>query len=168
MGYVHDTAMSQFIPPTAMHYVTGTWTSDAGNVTGTIVQQKTAAAETTVVNIPIMIPQNSVGLKGGYLKSVEIDYEILTAAATSITASLSKVVRGADGAVAVVTSPAVTQDLTAATDAADVDQHKLTVTVTTPVWIDNDEYYLLVITAVCAGGTVLEILGAVANFTLRV
>jgi hypothetical protein len=168
MGYVHDTQMSQFIPPTAMHYVGGTWASDAGNIAGTIVQQKTAAAETAVVNIPIIIPQNSVALKGGYLMSVEIDYEILTAAATSITASLSKVVRGADGAVAVVTSPAVTQDLTAGTDAADVDQHKLTVTVTTPVWIDNDEYYLLVITAVCALTTVFEVLGAVVNYTLRV
>ena len=168
MGYVHDTQMSQFIPPTAMHFVTGTWIDEAGNVAGTIVKQKSAVAETTVVNIPIMIPQNSVGLKGGYLKSVEIDYEILTAAATSITASLSKVVRGADGAVATVTNPAVTQDLIAATDAADVDTHKLTVTVTTPVWIDNDEYYLLVITAVCALTTVFEVLGAVANYTLRV
>jgi hypothetical protein len=151
-----------------MHFVTGTWIDEAGNVAGTIVKQKSAAAETTVVNIPIIIPQNSVALKGGYLKSVEIDYEILTAAATSITASLSKVVRGADGAVAVVTSPAVTQDLTAATDAADVDTHKLTVTVTTPVWIDNDEYYLLVITAVCALTTVFEVLGAVVNYTFRV
>ena len=168
MGYVHDTAMSQFIPPTAIHYVTGTWADAAGVIAGMIVKRKTANAETSVINIPIMIPQNSVALKGSYLKSVEIDYEIRTAACTTLTATLSKVVRGADGAIAVVTNPAVTQDLTAATDAADVDQHKLTVTVTTPFWIDNDEYYLLVITAVCALTTVFEVLGAVVNYTLRV
>jgi hypothetical protein len=168
MGYVHDTAMSQYIPPTAMHYVTGTWSDAAGQTAGTISKIKVANAETTVINIPITIPQNSVALKGGYLKSIEVDYEIRTAAATSITAALSKVVRGADGADATVTNPAVTQDLTAATDAADVDEHKLTVTITTPFWIANTEYYLLKLTCVCAAGTVLEILGAVANFTLRV
>ena len=167
MGFLHDTHMSQFIPPTAFHYVTGTWTDAAGNVTGTIVKQKAAAAETSVVNIPIPIPSNSVALKGSYLKSIEIDYEILTAAATSITATLNKVTRGADGAVAVVAAVAETQDLAAATDAADVDQHKLTVTVTTPAWIDNDEEYLLELSCVCALTTVLEFLGAVVNYTAR-
>ena len=167
MGFLHDTHMSQFIPPTAFHYVTGTWTDAAGNVTGTIVKQKAAAAETSVVNIPIPIPSNSVALKGSYLKSIEIDYEILTAAATSITATLNKVTRGADGAVAVVAAVAETQDLAAATDAADVDQHKLTVTLTTPAWIDNDEEYLLELSCVCAITTVLEFLGAVVNYTAR-
>jgi hypothetical protein len=167
MGYVNDTAMSQFIPPTAFHCVTGTWTLAAGQVAGTIVKIKSANAETSVINIPIMIPSNSVALKGGYLKSVEVDYEIRTAACTTLTATMNKVVRGADGVDAAPANVPVTQDLTAATDAADVDEHKLTVTITTPFWIDNDEYVLLVITAVCAAGTVLEFLGAVANFTLR-
>lgn len=168
MGYIHDTAMSQYIAPTAFHYVTGTWTDAAGNVAGTIVKQKATGAETSVVNIPILIPSNSVAQKGGYLKSVEIDYEILAAAATSITATVNKVTRGADGAVAVVAAQTATQDLTAATDAADVDQHKLTVTITTPFWIDNDVYVLVSLSCVCATNTVLEFLGAVANFTLRV
>jgi hypothetical protein len=167
MGYVHDTHMSQFIPPTAFHLVTGTWAHAAGNVAGTIVQRKTANAETSVVTIPIMLPSNSSALKGAKLASVEIDYEIGTQAATSITASMKCVTRGADGADASPATVTVTQDLTAATDAADVDEHKLTVTVTTPAWIDNDEYYLLVLSCVCAAGTVLEFLGAVANFTFR-
>jgi hypothetical protein len=167
MGYVHDTHMSQFIPPTAMHCVTGTWTDVAGQVAGTIAHHKAANAETSVINIPIIIPSNSSDLKGAKLTSVEVDYEIGAQAATSITASMNKVTRGADGADATVASVTVTQDLTAATDAADVDEHKLTVTVTTPDWIDNDEYLLLVITAVCAAGTTVDLLAAVANFTLR-
>jgi len=159
--------MSQFIPPSAFHYVTGTWADAAGNVAGTIVKQKTAAAETAVVNIPIQIPSNGSALKGSLLKSIEIDYEILTAAATSITATLNKVTRGADGAVAVVAAVTETQDLAAATDAADVDQHKLTVTVTTPAWIDDNEYYLLELSCVCALTTVIEFLGANINYTAR-
>jgi hypothetical protein len=168
MGYVHDTNMSQYITPSMFHYVTGTWADAAGNVTGTIVKQKTAGAETSVVTIPIMIPSNSSALKGSMLESVEIDYEILTAAATSITAAVNKITSGADGAVAVKAAVTATQDLTAATDAADVDQHKLTVTITTPAYIDNGDYYFVELTCICAGTTVLEFLGAIANYTLRV
>ena len=168
MGYVHDTAMSQFVPPTVMHVVTGTYTNAAGAVAGTIALHRAAAASTGVINIPIILPSNSVAMKGAYLKSVEVDYECLLAAATSVTFTMNKVTRGADGAVAVVSAVTVTQDLTAATDAADQDQHKCTVTVTTPAWIDNDEYYLLVMTAICGGTVTLDILGAVINYTLRV
>ena len=167
-GYVHDTAMAQFIAPTLFHIVTGTWTQAAGQVSGTICMHKAATAETANVNIPIMIPSNSVGLKGAYLKSIEVDYEILVAACTSVTATLNKVVRGVDTAVAVVSAPAITQDLAAAVAAATVDQHKLTVTLTTPVWIANTEYYLLKLAMVAAATTTIDLLGAVVNFTERI
>ena len=167
MGYVHDTHMSQYIPPTAFHCVTGTFTDAAGAVAGTIAKHRAAAASTAVINIPIILPSNSVDLKGAYLKSVEVDYELLLAVATSVTASMNKVARGADTAVAVVTAVTVTQDLAAAVAAATEDQHKLTVTLTTPVWIDNDAEYLLVLTIICGGTVTVDLLGAVANFTLR-
>jgi len=168
MGYVHDTAMSQYIPPTLFHYAGGTWAQAAAAVTDAICLRRTAAAATTVINIPIMLPSNSVALKGAYLKSIVIDYEIDTAAATSITAVLNKVTRGAEGADATVAVQPSTQDLVAATDAADVDDHTLTITVTTPLWIDHEDYFLLELTCVCALTTELDILGAAINFTLRV
>lgn len=167
MGYVHDTHMSQFIFPTAMIPITGTWTEAAGQVAGTLAKHKAANAETAVVHIPILIPSNSQVSKGSKLDSIEVDYEVLVAACTSVTATLKKVTRGADGAVAVVSSVTITQDLTAATDAADVDQHKLTVTVTTPAYIDNDEYYILQLSFVAAASTTIDVLGAVANYTAR-
>ncbi len=166
-GYVHDTAMSQYIPPNLAHCVTGTWTDIAGQVAGTIVRHKAAAAETTTINIPIVIPSNSNASKGSLLKSVEVDYEVLVAACTSVTLSIVKVVRGADTAVAVVSAPAGAQTLAPATTAATVDQHKDVFTLTTPAYIDNDEYYFLKIVAVCAATTQLDILGAVANYTAR-
>jgi len=167
MGYVHDTHMSQYIPPTAMHYVTGTWTDAAGAVPDTICKHKTAASQTAVVNVPIMLPSNSIAQKGAYLKSVEVDYELLAAAATSVTAALNKVTRGADTAVAVVAAVTVTQDLAAAAGAETQDQHKMTVTLTTPVWIDNDEELLLKLSFVCGGTVTIDVLGAVANFNLK-
>ncbi len=167
MGYVHDTHMQKFIPPTMFHAVTGTWANAAGNVAHTIVLQKTAGAETATVTIPLAVPSNSSDEKGSKIASVEIDYEILAAVATSITATVWKIARGADGAVAVATQVTATQDLTAATDAADVDQHCLTVSITTPEYIDDDDYWFVELACVCAAGTVLEFLGAQVNFTLR-
>ena len=168
MGYVHDTSMSQYIPPLLFHCVTGTWTDIAGQVAGTIVRHKAATAETSTINIPIIVPSNSVALKGALLKSVELDYEILVAACTSVTLSIVKVARGIEGAVAVVSAPAGAQTLTPATTAATVDQHKDVFTLTTPEWIDNDAYYFLKVVTVAAATTQIDLLGAVANYSLRV
>lgn len=166
-GYVHDTAMSQFISPGMMHFVTGTWSDAAGTVAGTIAKAKAAAAETTVINIPIIIPSNSVALKGSYLQSVEIDYQIQTSALTSFTLTMNKVTRGTDTNGLTVASVTGTQTLTPASTAATVAKHRDKFTITTPFWIDNDEEVFLVATAVCAAGSVLHINGAVANYTAR-
>jgi hypothetical protein len=167
-GYVHDTAMSQWIPAMMWSFVTGTFTHAAGQVANTVCMHRAAANETSVVTIPITLPSNSVAQKGAYLKSIEVDYEVLVAEPTSITWTLNKVTRGADTAVHVVA--AVTKTNTVADAAAKtVDQHKQTITVTTPFWIDNDEYCLLQMSiAAGAGGNTMDLLGAVANFTLRV
>ncbi len=169
MGYIHDTSMSQYIPPTLMHYVTGTWTEAAGAVAGTIAKAMAdpgAPGATAVVNVPVLIPSNSVALKGAYLKSIEIDYEIFTAACTSVTPVVNKVTRGADTAVAVVAAQTFTQTPTLAIS-DDVDQHKLILTITTPFWMDNDVYVLVQLTFVAPNTTTIHVLGAVANFTER-
>jgi len=167
-GYVHDTAMCQFIPPTAFHIVTGTWTQAAGTVSGTICMHKAAAAETNVINIPITIPSNSVALKAAYLKTIEIDYEIQVAALTSLTASLNQVNRVADTVGVTVTAITVTQDLAAAVAASTLAKHKLTVTLTTPQWINNNQYMLLKLAMVAPATTTVDLLSAVANFTERI
>jgi hypothetical protein len=164
---IHNTHFAQFIPPNACHVITGTWTQAAGQVANTVVLHKAAAAETTIVTIPILVPQNSIALQGAKLAGIEVDYEVLVLAATSITASLKKIARGADTVGPTVSAPAVTQDLTAATTAASVAKHRLTVTVTAPFWLGKDEFYNLQLTCVCAATTQLDILGAVANFTLK-
>jgi hypothetical protein len=166
-GYVHDTAMSQYIPPTEFHCVTGTFTHAAGDVAGTIAINRAAANETSVITIPITLPSNSVAQKGAKLVSIEVDYEVKGAEPTSLTWTLNKVTRGADTAVAVVA--AVTKTNTVADAAAKtVDQHKQKITLSTAAWIDNDEYYLLELSLVAgAGGGTEKFLGAVANFTLR-
>jgi hypothetical protein len=164
---IHNTAMSQYIPPTAFSYVTGTFTQTAGAVAGTIAMNRAAANETSVITIPVFIPSNSVALNGAYLKSIEVDYEIFTAEPTSITWTCNKVTRGADTAVAVVAAQTKTDTLAAAA-AKTVDQHRQTITLTTPIWIDNDEYVLLEMSMPAgAGGNTTKFYGAVANYTFR-
>jgi hypothetical protein len=164
---VHDTHMSQFIPPTFFHFSTGTITYIAGQVVGTVVAHRAAANQTTLITVPVLIPSNSQALKGSYLKSIEIDYEILTAEPTSLTWTINKVTRGANGADATIATPAFTSDLSAATAKA-VDEHKIVHTITTPFWIDNDEYVLVELALEAgAGGNTADFLGAVANFTER-
>lgn len=170
MGYVHDTAMSQYIPPTAFHGVTGTWTDAAGAVAGTICKHVAATDEVSILNIPVMLPSNSVAQKGAYLKSIEIDFTIKTAACDALAAVVNSVVRGADGAVAVVTAQTFTYDTghDTANERIDVDEHKMTLTITTPMWIDNDQYVLVELTCDKAATTTIDFIAAVANFTLRV
>lgn len=164
---MNNTHFAQYIPPTLFHCVTGTFTHAAGTVAGTIAINRAAANETSVITIPIMIPSNSIALQGAKLASIEIDYENFTAEATSFTWTLNKVTRGADGAVAVVAAVTKT-DLYATAAAKTVEQHKQVITITTPAWIDNDEYYLLQLSIVAgAGGGTQKFLGAVANFTYR-
>lgn len=164
---IHNTHMSQCIPPTAFHFSTATMTQVAGAVTGTIAMNRAAADQTTLATIPILVPSNSIALQGAKLASIEVDYECFTAEPTSITWTLNKVTRNAEGtalSVAAVTK----SDGVAAAAAKTVDQHKQTITITTPAWVDNDEYYLLEMSIVAgAGGNTMKFYGAVANFTLR-
>jgi hypothetical protein len=164
---VHDTHMSQFIPCQLFHFSTGTITYVAGQKAGTIVAHRAAGNQTTLITVPILIPSNASALKGSYLKSIEVDYEILVAEPTSLTWTINLVTRGADGADASVATPAFTSSLAAAA-AKTVDEHKIVHTITTPFWIDNDEYVLLELALEAGGGgNTADFLGAVANFTER-
>jgi hypothetical protein len=169
MGYVHDTHMSQFIPPNLAWGDTATWAMGAGQVAHTKSLSCDATDETATLHIPVMLPSNSQANKGAYLKSIEIDFEILTAACDAMAATIYKLSRGADGAAATATSVDFSYDTghDAAAERIDVDQHKMTLTLDTAAWIDNDEEYWVEVAFDKAATTTVDFLGAVANFTLR-
>jgi len=167
MGYVHDTHTSQWIPPTMVYGDTAAWAMAAGQVSGSIVYGCDATDEVANLVIPIIAPSNSVALKGALLKSIEIDYQIVTAACDAVTATIVKMTRGIEGAVVVVDAAVAFSQTPTAANSKSADQHKLELTLTTPVWIDNDEYYYVKIAFDKAATSTVEFLGAVANFTLR-
>ncbi len=170
MGYVHDTSMSLFIPPPTAHYVTGTWADAAGAVAGSIAKTKVAGNEVGVVTIPICLPQNSVALKGSYLKSIDIWWNTTVAALDALSALIHQIVLPANGdAMPAVVVLAFSYD--PGHDTADerltLDQHKMTLTLTTPIWLDNDDEILVQLSADAALTSVFAFHGARANFTLR-
>ena len=168
MAYVHDTHFSQFTPPNLCAYTAGTWTPTvASNVLSDV---RTAADASFSIYIPILLPSNESVKKGAYLKSIDIFYKIATAAADDFTVrSLSKMTLPAHGTA--VTGAAVTVSLDTGNDTdaecKAVGDHTMTITVTTPVWVDDGECFFVTLTVDAAATTAFNWFGAVAHFTLR-
>lgn len=173
MGYTFDTQMSQFIPPAACGKTAGTWTPTIG--TNLPCEVRGAAAAQAGIMIPIIIPSNAAGLKGARLKSIDVFYKVLTAALTDFaTVELEKVnlpvPAAATGTAFTGAAVTITQDAyhnTAALRKA-VGDHTMTVTLTTPVWLDDNDEYVLYLYLDCATTSVVTLYGARANFDLRV
>ncbi len=170
MGYVHDTHMSQFISPLNFGFSAGTWTPTViSNVCANI---RTANDSSFTALIPINLPSNSSPFKGAKFTSIDVYYAIGTTAADDFaTVELEKMTLGPDDTAitgaAVPTTVDAGHDTAAERLAVDTD-HVMTVTLTTPVWIDDGDVYCLQLTVDCAAGTVFTFFGARANYTLRI
>lgn len=170
MGYVHDTAMALAVHPNECMYSAGTWTDTETGVADVWARRRTAANATANVRIPIKLFSNAAAMKGCYLKSIDIFYEITTEAFDAVAATVYKTVFPADGAAfAAATSIAFTYDAghDAAAERIDVDQHTMTLTITTPFWIDDGEMVFVELALDGNTNGVFDFLGARANFTLR-
>jgi hypothetical protein len=166
-GYVHDTHMSQFVPFSLFSFSAGTWTATvASNVW---FSRRTAADASNTIRIPVLLPSNSSGSKGAYLQSVDVFFRVGTAALDALDAALYKMTLPADGSLQTVASVTTTYDTghDTAAERIDVDEHSLTLSLSTPVWVDNDEEFFVEIVADAAATSVLDLFGARANFTLR-
>lgn len=167
MGYVHDTGFSQFIPPALAQKSAGTWTPTFS--TNKVFERRTAADAAFNLFVPIMIPSNSADLKGAYLQSVDVFYNISTVLADDFaTVTLTKQSLSSVGA-HTASAPAVTIDTghdTAAERKA-TGEHKMTITLDTPDWVDNDDAYILYMVVDAAATTVFDLVGVRANYTFR-
>ena len=168
MGYVNVTDISQFIPPSAIQKTGGTWTPTiSANV---ISDVRTAADAAFTLLIPLVLPGSEIGLQGAKIKSIDVWYKIATTAADDFaTVALSKVTLAADGVV--VAGAAVTVTIDAAHDTAAerlaIDDHKMTVTLASEVFIDEDYAYFLSCVIDAHLNTVFTLFGARVNYTLR-
>jgi hypothetical protein len=154
---------------------TAAWTFGAGQVSGSLVYKCDATDEVATLFVPIPIPSNSgvdaqgIVKKGALIKSIELDFEILIAALDVLTPVIYKMKRGADGSVVVVSTPTFTYDAghDTAPERVDVDQHKMTLTLDTPFYLENDEYVWVKYPFDKAATSTVEVLGAFVNYTFR-
>ena len=169
MGYVHDTAMSRFISAFESEFTAGTWTPTiSSNVASQV--RGTADASFTIL-VPITLPSNDAAMKGAYLQSLDIYYKIATAACDAVAeGTLDKMTLPANAAAVAGASVTVTPDTghdTAAERYA-VASHTMTMTLSTPAWIDDGEAYVLSLVVDAAATTVFTFYGVRANYTLRI
>ena len=168
MGYVHLTDICQFIPPSAILKSAGTWTPTVSSHFTRDV--RTAAEASFDMAIPIVLPGSNVAKQGAKLVSIDVWYIVATAAADDIgTVNLDKVTLAVDGTAPTGAAVDITldadHDTTVKRKAAD--EHKMTVTLDTPAFLEDDEAYWLHIAVDAAATTVFSSVGAQANFTLR-
>ena len=171
MGYANDTHMHAWIPPTLIHYVTGTWADAAGQVANSIVEKKTAADQAATVTIPILVPMNDSLDKGSLLNSIDIYWECLTAANDVVTPAIYVITLPADTAIfAVSATPVFTYDTSHSTAGGRItlSKHKMTLTLTTPFWVK--EYMIVQVELIidAALTSIDDIIGARVNYTFRV
>lgn len=166
---MNDKGAIQYIPPTLMHFVTGTWSDAAGAVAGTIAKAKAAADNTGVVNIPIMPPASKKDFKGAKVASIDIWFDISTAALDALAAVVNLVTMGADGAAPTVAAQTFTYDAghDTAAERIDVDEHKMTLTLADAIYLDDAQQLLVELTVDAAATSVFKIRGAQVNYTSR-
>lgn len=170
MGYVHDTSLCSLMQCHEAQFSAGTWTATVSSNIWSM--NRTAADAAFVIKIPLRLPvQSSAALKGAYLKSIDIWWQVATAAMDALSAAIVKMVLPANGdAPAAVETPAFSYDSghDTANERLTADEHKMTLTLTTPFWVDDDDLVYVELSCDAAATSVFKYFGARANFTLRV
>lgn len=174
MGYVHDEGFAFPISPFNSHGTVATWQIGAGQVAGALSYKCDATDETAHLFIEVRTPSHVGGVsgiasKGFKVTDIDLHFEITAAALDAMSAVINKVKYGADGAVYVVSTPAFSYDAghDSAPERIDVDQHKMTLSITDPFYLEDDEFLIVDLTIDKAGTSIFEFYGGVARGILR-
>jgi hypothetical protein len=169
MSPIQNNHYCLYVPPTIGNYSSGTWTSVAGIVPGTICKRLTGSAGWKGFGLHIPFLSSPTQLTGTRFMSLEIDYEVLTDVLVSDILVLRRITSPGDG------SPYTAESLTYTIDAAHdtigergaVDQHRMIITPNPQPWIDNSQFIQLNWSLQKNAGTVFRFLGAFANYYWR-
>jgi len=116
------------------------------------------------------IPQRDGATKGSKLTSVDFHFRVVTAALDAMEAHLYKGTMAADGTLWTTAEVTTTYDTghDTAAERIDVDEHKMTLTPSTPFWIDGDgEYYFVEVVYDGSAAGVIDEFGANVSLTVR-
>lgn len=138
MGYVHDTSMVAGVAIGQVTFQGGSW-SDVALAGNVWCKRRTASDATFTVRIPIHLPQSAAPGKGAWLKAVEVFYKINTGALDGLSAALytnSLPEHGAAFGAAQAQAFSYDADHDTAGERAAVDEHRLTLTLATPLQME--------------------------------
>ncbi len=168
MGYLND-LLSTFIHFSKFVHSAGTWTVTTASQVWFARRTATDAAGVTMIPLTDVPQKNGPYDKGSRLQSVDVHFRVVTAALDSLSAVLYKATLGADGSILTVATVPTSYDTghDSAAERIDVDEHKMTLTVTTPTYLDDNEYLFVEVSWDAAATSVLDFFGAVANWTWR-
>ena len=169
MGYVSLQNVNQFISPFQISKSAGTWTPTlAGHL---VCDLRTAAASGYYLLIPITLPESVKKKQGTKIKSVDVWYKIGTAAMAGMASVTVKKQTLAADTVAVsgadYTDITLDADHDTETKRKAIASHKMTVTFDNEPYLDKDEALFIVLSCEGAATSVFTLLGAQANFELR-
>lgn len=174
MGYIHDSEFAFPLSPFQCYGTVATWAIGAGQVAGALSYKCDATDETAHLFIEARPPSHlgdaaGVAQKGFKVTDFTLHYEITAAACDDVTPVINKVKYGADGAVYVVSTPAFTYDTghDTAAERYDVDQHKMVLSLTTPEYCEDDEFYVIDFTINKAATSIFEFYGGVMHGIFR-
>jgi hypothetical protein len=168
MGYIRDDGLSVVVGPSDCMLSAGTWTDTVAS--GVWSKRRTAAGASFYLGFMAKLLQHESSQRGSYITSVDLYYKVGTAALTSLAATIYLGTFPADGAVfADPVSQAFSYDAghDTAGERVTVDEHSMTLTITTPFWVANDELVIVQLAVVAAAGSVFDWYGARFDFTLR-
>lgn len=122
-------------------------------------------AKTLTLIIPINAGlEREAASRGFKLTSAELHYIIGTAACTAISAKIFKSDLPADGTLATAAEVTSTKDIADAS-CYDADEHKVTLTPSTPAFIADDEAWWIELILTAANTSVIDFIGAMLHFT---
>jgi hypothetical protein len=168
MGFSTNTQMSIVTPITEIKTTVGTWAINVASNKWTL--DHTAAADTSVLFVPIRIPGNAALNAGGLLSSVDIFWSNATAVITDCTAVLQVNNLPAQAGSQTITTPTVTYDSGHLNAAArnTVAVHKMTISLAAPLQVRGDQELFVELTVNAGATSVFKLMGVKANWTLRV
>ena len=168
MGYIRDDGLVVVVGPSDCMVSAGTWADSYAG--GQWSYQRAAAAAPFYLAVFAKLLQHEESQRGSCLKSIDLYYELNTALLTSLAATIYLVTYPADGAAfADPVSQAFSYDAghDAAGERVTEAYHKMTLTLTTPIWIAADELVQVQILASAPAGTKFSWYGAAFHFSLR-
>jgi hypothetical protein len=120
--------------------------------------------------IPLNLQGSLTGYQGAKIASVDVWYQVATAALTSfITVEICKQALAISGAAhsGAAVSCVIDADHDSSAERVTVDEHKMTLTITNPEFIEADEFWFVHLALDPAATSVFTLFGAQVKYTLR-